>query len=152
MSEQNDTRSPRGPRSALVTAFLAGACQQPIATPETATSAEATTSGAAPTTAAESTAESTATGVPTEATSSTTHGGGSSGEATSGPGDDCVALENPTPGAINPQEEEPKRIERLCYRALAENAISEGMAAEILGISVRELCQRMEAPETVAAE
>ena len=56
------------------------------------------------------------------------------------------------PGAIDPKQEEPRRMDRLCFRALAENAISEAMAAEILGISVRDLHQRMEAPETVAAE
>ena len=42
--------------------------------------------------------------------------------------------------------EEPTRFERLCSRALAENVISEAKAAELLGISVRELHERMEAP------
>ena len=42
--------------------------------------------------------------------------------------------------------EEPTRFERLCSRALAENVISEAKAAELLGISVRELHQRMEQP------
>jgi len=44
------------------------------------------------------------------------------------------------------REEEPLRFERLCYRALAENAISEPKAAELLGTTVRELNQRMEEP------
>ncbi len=51
--------------------------------------------------------------------------------------------------------EEPKRFERLCFRALAEGAISEAKAAELLGISVRELNRQMEEPpdmESVAAE
>lgn len=56
------------------------------------------------------------------------------------------------PGAIDPEREEPKRMDRLCYRALAEDALSEAMAAEILGISVHDLRLRMEAPETVATE
>ena len=42
--------------------------------------------------------------------------------------------------------EEPRRFERLCLRALAEGAISEAKAAELLGIAVRELSQRMEEP------
>jgi Zn-dependent peptidase ImmA (M78 family) len=44
------------------------------------------------------------------------------------------------------EEEEPRRFERLCFRALAENAISEAKAAELLGINVRELNRRMEEP------
>lgn len=44
------------------------------------------------------------------------------------------------------KEEEPRRFERLCYRALAENAISEARAAELLSITVHELNQRMEEP------
>jgi Zn-dependent peptidase ImmA (M78 family) len=44
------------------------------------------------------------------------------------------------------KEEEPLRFERLCYRALAEDAISEPKAAELLGTTVRELNQRMEEP------
>lgn len=99
MSEQNGPRSPRGPWSAFVTAFLAGACHQP----ETTTGTEAMTSGAAPTTAAEPTTLSPATDAPTEATPSTTLGQGTSSDATSGPGDDCAALEHPTPGELNPQ-------------------------------------------------
>lgn len=51
--------------------------------------------------------------------------------------------------------EKPKRFERLTFRALAEGAISEPKAAELLGVSVRELNRRMEEPpdfepETVA--
>ena len=42
--------------------------------------------------------------------------------------------------------EEPKRFERLTFRALAEGAISEAKAAELLGLSVQKLNQRMEEP------
>jgi Zn-dependent peptidase ImmA (M78 family) len=42
--------------------------------------------------------------------------------------------------------EEPKRFERLTFRALAEGAISEAKAAELLGISVQKLNLRMEKP------
>lgn len=42
--------------------------------------------------------------------------------------------------------EEPKRFERLTFRALAEGAISEAKAAELLGISVRELNRRIDEP------
>ncbi len=38
----------------------------------------------------------------------------------------------------------PTRFERLTYRALAEEAVSEPKAAELLGLSVRELNRRME--------
>lgn len=48
------------------------------------------------------------------------------------------------PGAIPPSKESPKRMERLCFRALAERQISEARAAEVLGISVRELSKRMD--------
>ncbi|MBE1207527.1 helix-turn-helix domain-containing protein [Aminobacter carboxidus] len=48
------------------------------------------------------------------------------------------------PGTIPPQVEEPKRFERLCYRALAEKVIGEARAAELLGISVRELGARLD--------
>ncbi len=44
--------------------------------------------------------------------------------------------------------EEPKRFERLTFRALAEGAISESKAAELLGLSVRDLNRRMEEPPT----
>ena len=42
--------------------------------------------------------------------------------------------------------EEPKRFERLTFRALAEGAISEAKAAELLGTSVQDLNRRMEEP------
>ena len=45
--------------------------------------------------------------------------------------------------------EEPKRFERLAFRALAEGAISDSKAAELLGVSVRELNRRMEEPPSV---
>ena len=44
------------------------------------------------------------------------------------------------------QGEVPRRFERLCFRALAEGAVSEAKAAELLEISVHELNQRMEDP------
>jgi Zn-dependent peptidase ImmA (M78 family) len=43
-------------------------------------------------------------------------------------------------------EEEPGRFEHLCYRALAEGAISEPKTAELLNIAVRELNRRMGKP------
>ena len=43
-------------------------------------------------------------------------------------------------------EEEPGRFNRLCYRALAEGAISEPRGAELLNITLRELNRRMEEP------
>ena len=48
--------------------------------------------------------------------------------------------------------EEPKRFERLAFRALAEGAISESKAAELLGVSVSELNRRMEEPPTTPDE
>lgn len=48
------------------------------------------------------------------------------------------------PGLMPPEVEEPKRFERLCYRALAEHTIGESRAAELLGISVRELDARLD--------
>ncbi len=42
--------------------------------------------------------------------------------------------------------EVPRRFERLCFRALAEGAVSEAKAAELLETSVHELNQRMEEP------
>ena len=42
--------------------------------------------------------------------------------------------------------EKPKRFERLCLRALAEGAVTEPKAAELLRISVRELDHRMQEP------
>jgi Zn-dependent peptidase ImmA (M78 family) len=50
------------------------------------------------------------------------------------------------PGEIDPSKEEPKRMERLCFRALAEGIVSESKAAELLGIPVRELTRRMDQP------
>ena len=49
-------------------------------------------------------------------------------------------------------KETPKRFERLCLRALAEDAISESRAAELLAVSVHELGERMDMPtESVGA-
>jgi Zn-dependent peptidase ImmA (M78 family)/DNA-binding XRE family transcriptional regulator len=50
------------------------------------------------------------------------------------------------PGALDPPQEEPRRMQRLCFRALSEGAISESKAAEILGISVRDLTRLMDQP------
>jgi Zn-dependent peptidase ImmA (M78 family) len=50
------------------------------------------------------------------------------------------------PGAMKPEREQPQRMERLTFRALAERVIGESKAAEILGISVRDLAQRMDQP------
>ncbi len=44
------------------------------------------------------------------------------------------------------EQEIPRRFERLCFRALAEGAVSEAKAAELLEISAHELNQRMEEP------
>lgn len=48
--------------------------------------------------------------------------------------------------------EKPKRFERLTFRALAEGAISEAKAAELLAISVQELDRRMEDPSAYEEE
>ena len=51
------------------------------------------------------------------------------------------------PPCREPHEEEsaePKRFNRLTFRALAEGVISESKAAELLGISVRDLDRRMD--------
>ena len=48
--------------------------------------------------------------------------------------------------------EKPKRFERLTFRALAEGIVSESKAAELLGVSVRDLNRRMEAPPAVEHE
>ena len=48
------------------------------------------------------------------------------------------------PATIPPEQEEPKRFERLCYRALAEKVIEKAHAAELLDISVRELDARLD--------
>jgi len=47
--------------------------------------------------------------------------------------------------------EEPKRFERLCFRAVAEDVISEAKAAEFLGHSVQELNRRMDEPPDLEA-
>ena len=46
--------------------------------------------------------------------------------------------------------EEPRRFERLCFRALAEGAMSEAKTAELLGMSVHELNRRVEEPPEFA--
>ena len=48
--------------------------------------------------------------------------------------------------------EVPKRFERLTFRALAEGIVSESKAAELLGVSVYELNQRMETPPAAEHE
>lgn len=48
------------------------------------------------------------------------------------------------PATIKPEVEEPRRFERLCYRALAEGVIGESRAAELLDISARELDARLD--------
>ena len=48
--------------------------------------------------------------------------------------------------------EKPMRFERLCFRALAEGAVSEAKAAELLGHSVHELNRRMDEPPSLEAE
>ncbi len=45
------------------------------------------------------------------------------------------------PNTLKP--EVPQRMERLCFRAVAEGAISEARAAELMNISVRELDRRL---------
>lgn len=50
------------------------------------------------------------------------------------------------PGYLPPEVEEPKRFERLCYRALTEQMIGESKAAELLGITVRQLDARLDNP------
>ena len=48
------------------------------------------------------------------------------------------------PGAMDSKLEEPMRFERLCFRALSEDVISEARVSELLEIPIRELHQRME--------
>jgi len=48
--------------------------------------------------------------------------------------------------------EKPTRFKRLTLRALAEGAVSEPKAAELLGLSVRELNRRMEVEQPVDRE
>jgi Zn-dependent peptidase ImmA (M78 family) len=50
------------------------------------------------------------------------------------------------PGAIDPNAEEPTRLERLCFRALAEGVLGESRTAELIGVSVRELARLMDEP------
>jgi Zn-dependent peptidase ImmA (M78 family) len=50
------------------------------------------------------------------------------------------------PGAIDPIKEEPRRLERLCFRALAEGVIGEARAAELIGVSPRDLSRLMDEP------
>ena len=50
--------------------------------------------------------------------------------------------EEPLPQPV----EKPRRFNRLCLRALVEGAIPEPKAAELLGISWRELDQRIQVP------
>jgi len=45
---------------------------------------------------------------------------------------------------LDPKNEEPKRFERLCYRALAEGGITKEKAAELLDTSVNDLINYME--------
>jgi Zn-dependent peptidase ImmA (M78 family)/transcriptional regulator with XRE-family HTH domain len=52
----------------------------------------------------------------------------------------------PYPEPVLIKKEEPRRFRRLCFRALAECAVSEPKAAELLGVTVRQLSQEMEEP------
>lgn len=54
-------------------------------------------------------------------------------------------LAAPWPEPVPIDAEKPRRLERLCFRAVAEGAISEPKAAEILQISVRALDRRLQA-------
>ena len=45
--------------------------------------------------------------------------------------------------------EKPSRFERLCFRAASESAISESKAAELLGVSIHALMEKMDPPEAV---
>jgi len=47
------------------------------------------------------------------------------------------------PECLPPAYEEPKRFERLCYRALSEGVIGESRAAEMLGLTLKALDQRL---------
>lgn len=55
-------------------------------------------------------------------------------------------LKPPFPEPLALPKEEAGRFRRLCFWALAEEAISEAKAAELLGMKVRELYQAMEEP------
>jgi len=50
-------------------------------------------------------------------------------------------------GALPPEKNRQGGWSRLCYRALAEGAVSDAKAAELLGISARELNRRLDEPE-----
>ena len=49
------------------------------------------------------------------------------------------------PDALAPEREEPMRFRRLCFRALSEGLIGEARAAELLGITVRQLEEKLDA-------
>ena len=53
-------------------------------------------------------------------------------------------LDAPWPEPAPIDAERPRRLERLCYRAVAEGALSESKAAEILQIPVRVLDRRLQ--------
>lgn len=53
-------------------------------------------------------------------------------------------LEAPWPEPAPIEPEVPRRLERLCYRAVAEGALSESKAAELLQIPVRVLDRRLQ--------
>lgn len=55
-------------------------------------------------------------------------------------------LKPPFPEPLALPKENPGRFRRLCFWALAEEAISEAKAAELLGMTVRELNRAMEEP------
>ena len=50
------------------------------------------------------------------------------------------------PGGLAP--EVPQRMKRLCLRAVSEGAITEARAAELLGISIRDLDSRLMGPSS----
>jgi Zn-dependent peptidase ImmA (M78 family)/transcriptional regulator with XRE-family HTH domain len=52
------------------------------------------------------------------------------------------------PGALPAAKEHPQRMQRLCFRALSEGLIGEAKAAEILGLSVRDLTRIMDGAST----
>lgn len=53
------------------------------------------------------------------------------------------------PGAIDPKQEEPTRLERLCFRALAEGMMTDTRAAELIGVSLEELTRLMDHPTSI---
>ena len=50
------------------------------------------------------------------------------------------------PGAINPEFERPRRMRRLCLRALDEGSIGLSRAAELLGMPASVLAERYADP------